>query len=232
MAAQLMPGVARSQAKSSAISEPTAASAAAPSDMTVEPESRALLDLEKAPPPPTNLVFLQYGVAFTAEVVSAAGPICDNITVPCILGAGGGITVRTGWRSAGALYLGGAYGFSKQDPNKLFRLAILQQARGEARYYFATGREIEPYATGGLGVAGYGNEWTVDTFGPTGFVGVGFEAQISRQTIVGLALAYRLLHFHSFLDTSDAARDSGIVQLVGLDLVLEQRDPIVTAKAH
>jgi len=190
--------------------------------------SKPLADLEKAPPPPTNVVYFQYGVSFTAEVVTSPGPICDNVTVPCILGPGGGIAARAGWRGTGALYLGGAYEFSKQDPNKLYRLAILQQLRGEARYYFVSGRDAEPYISGGLGIAGYGNEWAVDTWGPAGFFGVGVEAQITRRTVVGVGLGYRLLYFQRFTDTTGAPRDSGIAQLIGLDFVLEQREPIFT----
>ncbi len=201
----------------------------APGD--VEGTVRPLVDLQNAGPPPTNVVYIQYGVAITAEVVSAPGPICDNVTVPCIIGPGGGIAVRVGWRGTGAFYLGGAYEFSKQDPNKLLRLAILQQARAEGRYYFVSGRDTEPYLSTGLGVAGYGNEWGVDTWGPGGFAGVGVETQLTRRTVVGVALAYRLLYFQSFRDTSGAARDAGITQLVGLDLVLEQRDPIFTEGA-
>jgi len=201
---------------------------------TVPPESAsestaARVELgEKALPPPTNVVYLQYGVAFTAEVVSAAGPICDNVAVPCILGPGGGIAVRAGLRGTGALYLGGAYEFSKQDPNKLLRLAILQQARVEGRYYFVSGRVTEPYVSTGLGVAGYGDEWRVDTWGPAGFLGLGVEAQITRRTVVGAALAYRMLYFQSFTDTTGAPRDAGVAQIIGLDLVLEQREPIFT----
>lgn len=190
----------------------------------------SVIDPEKALPPPINVVYFQYGVALTAEVVSAAGPICDNVTVPCILGPGGGIAVRAGWRGAGPLYLGGAYEFSKQDPNKLLRLAILQQLRAEGRYYFVSGRETEPYVSAGLGAAGYGNEWTVDTWGPAGFLGLGVEAQLTRRTVVGVALAYRLLYFQSFVDSSGSPRDSGAAQLVGLDLVLEQREPIYTER--
>jgi hypothetical protein len=213
-----------------------AAPAAAPPAATetapvTEPGVRPLVDLQNAPPPPTNVVYLQYGVALTAEVVSAAGPICDNVTVPCIIGPGGGVAVRVGWRGVGALYLGGAYELSKQDPNKLLRLAILQQARAEARYYFVSGRDTEPYLAGGLGVAGYGNEWSVDTWGPAGFGGIGVETQITRRTVVGVALNYRLLYFQEFKDTTGALRDAGIAQLIGLDLVLEQRDPIFTEGA-
>ncbi len=187
-----------------------------------------LVDLQNALPPPTNVVYLQYGVALTAETVSAAGPICDNVAVPCILGPGGGVAVRVGWRGTGALYFGGAYELSKQDPNKLLRLAILQQVRAEGRYYFVSGRDTEPYLSTGLGLAGYGNEWGVDTWGPAAFVGLGVETQITRRTVVGVALAYRLLYLQRFTDTSGAARDSGVAQLIGLDLVLEQRNPIYT----
>lgn len=190
--------------------------------------SRTLLELQNAPPPPTNVVFLQYGVALTAEVVTDAGPICDNVAVPCILGTGGGVAVRVGWRGAGALYLGGAYELSKQDPNKLLRLAILQQARAEARYYFVSGRLTEPYLTAGLGVAGYGNEWGVDTWGPGGFAGFGIETQVTRRTVVGVALGYRLLYFQPLRDTTGTERPGGISELLGIDLVLEQRDPIFT----
>lgn len=192
---------------------------------------KPLVDLQNAPPPPTNVVYVQYGVAITAEVVSAAGPICDNLAVPCILGPGGGVAVRVGWRGIGAWYLGGAYELSKQDPNKLLRLAILQQARAEARYYFVSGRDTEPYLSSGLGVAGYGNEWGVDTWGPAGFFGLGLETQITRRTVVGVALAYRLLYFQKFTDTTGAARGAGLAQLIGLDFVLEQRDPIYTEGA-
>ena len=213
---------------------PTAAvpaSNAPTSDNGADEAPRPLVDLQNAPPPPTNIVYVQYGVAITAEVVSAAGPICDNVSVPCILGPGGGVAARLGWRGVGAWYLGGAYEFSKQDPNKLLRLAILQQARAEARYYFVSGRDTEPYLAAGLGIAGYGNEWGVDTWGPAGFLGLGLETQITRRTVVGVALAYRLLYFQQFTDTSGAPRSAGLAQLIGVDFVLEQRDPIYTDRA-
>jgi hypothetical protein len=205
---------------------PTDATAPVP----VETTTRPLVDLQNAPPPPTNIVYLQYGVAFTSEVVTAAGPICDNVTVPCILGPGGGVAIRAGWRGTGAIYLGGAYELSKQDPQKLLRLAILQQARGEGRYYFVSGRDIEPYLQGSAGVAGYGNEWGVDTWGPAASLGAGVEAQITRRTVVGLALNYRFVYFQKFQDSAGADRAAGVAQLFGLDLVLEQRDPIFTGR--
>ena len=235
----LVSGVARSQSAPGA--RPTAAAPAAPSasaasvsPMTDAPGSagdlgtRPLIELQSSLPPPTNVVYVQYGVALTAEAVSAAGPICDNTAVPCILGPGGGVAVRVGWRGTGPLYFGGAYELSKQDPNKLLRLAILQQVRAEGRYYFVSGRDTEPYVSAGLGLAGYGNEWGIDTWGPASFLGLGLETQLTRRTVVGVALAYRLLYLQRFTDTTGAARDAGIAQLIGLDFVLEQRDPIYT----
>ena len=110
-------------------------------------------------------------------------------------------------------------------------LSDAQQARFEARKYFPTGRQAEPYVSGGGGVSGYGDEWGIDTYGPGGFLGGGVEIQITRRTVVGLAAAYRLLWFKSFTDTSGAFRAAGIAQLFGLDLVLEQRDPIISARS-
>jgi len=190
-------------------------------------DARTARDLERAPPPPTSVVYFQYGVAFTANGIAAPGPICDNVGVPCILGSGGGIIVRGGWRSTGPVYLGLAYELTKQDPQKLYRLGLLQQARAEGRYYLTTARVTDVYGAAGLGVAGYGNEWRVDTWGPTASVGAGVEYQITRRTVVGVALNYRLLYFQRFIDTSLANRAPGIAQIYGLDLVLEQRDAMV-----
>jgi hypothetical protein len=177
-------------------------------------------------PPPTGNTFAQYGVAFTTEVVATPGRMCSSPMNPCILGSGGGIVFpRIGWRDAGPWYIGGAYELSKQDANTLYRLAILQQLRGEARYYFLSGQILTPFVGASAGVAGYGDEWALDTFGPEGAVTLGVEAQVSRGTVVGLALNYRAMYFHPFVDSSGAARDGSVAQLWGLDIQLEVRDP-------
>jgi hypothetical protein len=185
-------------------------------------------EFEAAPPPPSHVVYFQYGVAFTTEQVLAPGAICDSPNAPCILGSGGGIVVRGGWRSTGPLYVGGAYEMTKQDPNKLYRIALLQQLRAEARYYLSTARVTEPYFVLGAGVGGYGNEWAIDTWGPVGSVGAGVEYQITRRTVVGLAIAYRSMYFTRFADTAGTERTGGIGHLLGIDLLLEQRDGLRT----
>jgi hypothetical protein len=226
LAAALLAAVLAESSPSSAQERPDGATTEADATSTAE-NARLAQDLEKAPPPPSHVVYLQYGVAFTTEQVISPGPICDDTSVPCILGAGGGIVVRAGWRSTGPLYIGGAYELTKQDPNKLYRIALLQQARAEARHYFMTARVTEPYAAASLGVAGYGNEWAIDTWGPAASLGAGIEYQITRQTLVGLGLAYRLLYLSRFTDTAGTHRDGGIAQLLGIDLVLEQRDAVI-----
>lgn len=175
---------------------------------------------------PLELRYLQYGIAFTAEFVTLPGPICTGGATPCILGSGGGIAARGGTRFPGAWYLGGAYEFSKQDPNQLYRLAILQQLRVETRYYVVTRRIVEPYFAGGLGAAAYGNAWTADVWGALGFLGIGVELQVTRTRVVGLGVSYRGLYTGRFTDTAGTSRSPGVAQILGIDLVLEARDPL------
>jgi len=181
--------------------------------------------------------FIQYGLAFTGEVVVAPGPICSG-QVGCILGTGGGLTLRVGRRLRGPFYLGAAYEFAKMDSNQLYRLAILQQARAEGRYYISTGRITEPYLTASAGLAGYGNLWGLDTAGPTFGLGVGTEFQLSTYIVVGLSISYRavfLAQFHDSTETNSqtpgpcdadpACHQAGFSHLFGFDLVIETRDP-------
>jgi len=180
---------------------------------------------EASKPPPLNIPYLQYGAALAAESVLSAGNICGSSTQPCILGSGAGVGVRVGLRTAGPFYFGGAYELSKQDPGKLYRLAILQQLRFEVRYYVETGRDVQPVLIAGAGAAGYGNEWGVDTFGPVATFGIGAEAQITRTTVVGVYLAYRAMYLKAFTDPSHSDREAGVAQLLALEFDLGARDP-------
>jgi hypothetical protein len=190
-------------------------------------EESTELPAESKIPPPVGNPFIQYGVAFTTEFVATPGRMCSAAaTQPCILGSGGGIVFpRIGWRSAGSWYVGVAYEVSKQDAFTLYRLPILQQFRIEARDYFLIGQVLTPFVGGSAGLAAHGNTWTVDTFGPDASLALGVEAQVSRGTVVGLALNYRTIYFKSFTDSSTTFREAGLAQLIGLDLQLEVRDP-------
>ena len=170
-----------------------------------------------------DLAQLQYGVAFTGEFVAEPGPLCAP-NAPCILGSGAGIAIRIGLRATSGFYGGISYELSKQDSGKLFRLAILQQIRTEGRYYVHTGKNLEPFFAANLGLAGYGNEWGVSSWGPAGGVGVGLEIQASRSTVFGIVLNYRAIRLGEFVDGSGTSRAAGFSHLVGFELSLEGRD--------
>ena len=169
---------------------------------------------------------LQYGVGFTGEFVAGLGALCDPAN-PCIMGSGGGIAARLGMRSAGPFYFGGAYEVSKQDPSKLYRLALLQQVRAELRYAIETARALEPYFTTGLGAVGYGNEWRMDTRGGVAFAGGGVSGEIAPRTLVGLQMTYRAMYFSAFEDSTSVRRGGGFSHMVSVELTLEARDPVL-----
>jgi hypothetical protein len=170
--------------------------------------------------------YVQFGVAFTIEGVASPGPICHASNAPCILGSGGGIVARAGWRPQDNLYIGGGYEFSKQDPNNLYRLGILQQARAELRRYFPTGLRTNPFVLGAAGLAAYGDEWTVDTWGVTAALGVGIEVELTATLHLAVAVAYRPLYLRAWVDSSTTPHDAGVAHLVGVELALEAQDRI------
>jgi hypothetical protein len=187
---------------------------------------------ESQRPPPNNTEYFQYGVGLAVEKLASGGDVCPaTATTPCILGSGGGLAIRMGYRSRGPWYAGGAYEFTRVDSSNLLRLAILQQLRGEARYYLDEGNRLTPYGALGFGAAFYGNEWNVSTAGPTLSGGVGFEFQVTQSTVIGAALAYRALLLHSWADSTGQERADrylgfGLAHIIGLELTLELRDPL------
>jgi hypothetical protein len=186
-------------------------------------------------PPKSMHAYLQYGVGLSAEGVASAGPICKG-SVPlidslggraknCILGSGGGVSVRVGWRPSALLYLGGAYEMTKQDPNQLYRLGILQQARVEGRRYFPSGQIATPFLVLGAGAHGYGNEWGIDTWGPDGTLGGGIELELGGP-VLEFSLAYRAMYFRSWLDSSALEHDAGVAHFLGFEISIEAKDTI------
>jgi hypothetical protein len=178
------------------------------------------------PPPPSGQAFLQYGVALSTETVASPGPICTDAAT-CILGSGGGLAMRVGWRPSQELYVGGAYEVSKQDPHELYRLGILQQARVELRRYFPTAREGVPFVVVGAGVSGYGDEWAVDTWGPSGTIGGGIELQLGGPLVI-VSLSYRPMYFQAW-DSSTVFHSAGVAHLIGLEVAIEAQDTLQAA---
>jgi hypothetical protein len=187
---------------------------------------------ESQRPPPNNVEYFQYGVALTVEQLASGGDVCPaRATTPCILGSGGGLAIRMGYRSRGPWYIGGAYEFSRQDSSNLLRLAILQQLRGEARYYLDAGNRTTPYGSLGFGAVVYGNEWNAATIGPALSAGLGLEFQVTQSTVIGCALNYRAFLMHNWTDSTGEDRADrylgfGLAHVIGLELTLELRDPL------
>jgi hypothetical protein len=174
---------------------------------------------------------LQFGVAFAAEAVASAGDVCPpSGTAPCILGSGGGVAIRVGYRTGDPWYFGGAYEFSRHESSSLLRLAILQQLRAEGRYYFDYGDRATGFVAAGFGGHLYGSEWGAVTGGVLGMLGGGVELELSPKTVIGGAVLYRVLVPRAFTDTAGQRRADGLLgfglaHVIGFELTLEVRDP-------
>jgi hypothetical protein len=126
---------------------------------------------------------------------------------------------------------GGAYEFSRHDSSNLLRVAILQQLRGEVRYYRDRGTRLTPYGAAGAGLVAFGPEWGMDTGGLVVTAGGGAEFQITQSTVVGCAAMYRAFLLRGFTDSAGQQRADqhlgfGLSHFVGLELVFEVREPL------
>lgn len=184
-------------------------------------------DLAESPrPPPLHVEYIQYGVAIAGESLLSSGGSCpDGAPTPCILGSGGGLVIRGGFRSAGPWYYGGAYQFIRTDTN-LYRLPIFQQLRAEMRYHPDTGTRVAPYLTWGVGGLLYGNEWGAETGGALAFGGAGVAFEVSRVALVGLGVAHRPMLIAGWTDTAGQVRNTGLAQYLGFEFQLELRSEL------
>ncbi len=184
-------------------------------------------------PPPLNVDYLQFGAALHMLFALNPGPVCpSDATVPCILGSGAGLAARAGYRSRGPWYVGGAYSLAKLDTQGLMRVGVLQQLNGEMRYLLNLGQRTEPYVTSGIGGVAFGNEWDAEAWGVTTFGGIGFEVQLSRTTVVGMAATYRPMLFFEWTDRAGQQRDTGVAHFWGLAIALEARDALGSHSAR
>jgi len=110
---------------------------------------------------------------------------------------------------------------SKQDPHQLYRLALLQQVRGEVRRYFPTDA-MRPFFFCSRGFGGYGNEWLpIDTWD---------RAQPGRRargaawrSVLVVSLAYRrCTSVGGRLERVDSRR--GVAHFVGLEAAVEAQE--------
>lgn len=181
---------------------------------------------QSARPPPLHIDYFTYGIAVSGDFLVAPGALCRDDAAPCILGSGGGLVLRGGYQSPGPWWIGGAYQFSTTDSSNLYRLGTLQQLRAEMRYVLDLGYRTSPYATWGIGGVVYGNEFGVETGGGTGFLGLGFEMQLSRLAMLGGAVYYQPMVFAGFEDTAGFTRDTGVAHYMRVELQVELRSEL------
>jgi hypothetical protein len=170
---------------------------------------------------------LQYGAGLTAEMLTSAGPICSGAPdAPCVVGSGGGLVVRFGYRFHAPFHVGAAYECAKLDAHKTIVLPILQQLRAETRVFVPGLSPHSPFLVFGAGAAGYGGEWSVQTFGAMLLAGVGLEWHLAETTVLTTALTYRPMVLKAWADPTGQSRPSGVVSLVGLEISVEQRQSV------
>lgn len=168
--------------------------------------------------------FVQFGAALVAETRVARGKVCPSgAEEPCILGSGGGVTLRAAHRDHHGYSLGGAYEFSKQDASNILNLPILQQLRAEGRLYLTHRTRTAPFVFAGAGAVGYGNEWSVETWGGVLTAGVGVAHECSREVFCGASIGYRAILLDSFRDKAGQLRPSGLSHFLAIELLLEAR---------
>src|SRR4051812_40826976 len=183
-------------------------------------------------PPPTSVEYLQYGVSLHTLTLLNGGSVCpEGAATPCILGSGGGLGLRIGYRSRGPFYLGAAFQLSRLNSSNLLRLAIQQRLTAEGRYYFERGNRLTPYLLAGAGGAIYGNEWGASAGGAAFSFGVGLEYQISERTMVSLVPTYQPMLFRRFEDATGQVRAAGplgfgLAHWLAVQVVIEVRDPL------
>jgi hypothetical protein len=187
---------------------------------------------QTAAPPPTSVEYLQYGVSLHTLTLLDGGDVCpEDVPTPCILGSGGGLGLRMGFRSRGPFYIGAAFQLSRLNSSNLLRLGILQRLTAEGRYYFDRGNRLTPYLSGAAGAAVYGNEFAATSVGAALGFGVGLEYQITERTVVTLLPTYQPILFRRFTDASGQERAAGplgfgLAHWLAVQLVLEVRDPL------
>ncbi len=183
-------------------------------------------------PPPTSVEYLQYGLSLHTLTLLSGGAVCpDGADTPCIVGSGGGLGLRAGYRSRGPFYLGAAFQLSRLNSSNLLRLGILQRLTFDGRYYFDRGNRLTPYLLGGIGGAIYGNEWSASSGGIGLSFGVGGEYQISERLVVTLVPTYQPVLFRRYTDSTGQERAAGplgfgLAHWLAVQVVIEVRDPL------
>ena len=187
-------------------------------------------DMRKGLDPfPSTGHFIDYGISFMSEALLAAGGICKNgLKENCVLGGGAGLAFAAYYRAPG-YSLGAVYEVTFHDSSNIYQRGVLQQARAEWRIrprWLTFSDSFVAFLGLGAGVAGYGDNWAISTYGPSAHFMVGGEIDLGVKVALVVSIAYRALYFKSFVDASGQERPTGVSHMLGLQLGIELHEPI------
>jgi hypothetical protein len=180
-------------------------------------------------PIPSRGRYLDYGMAFHSEAVLSSGRLCPkDAKENCVLGGGGGISFGAAYRTS-AYSVGAVYEVTFHDSSNIYQRGVLQQLRGEWRVrpsFAVVPDTIVGFLGLGGGLATYGDNWAIDTYGPSAHGSIGGEIELGIKVALVVAISYRAFYLKSFEDPSRQPRPAGIAHMLGLQLGLELHDPL------
>jgi hypothetical protein len=124
----------------------------------------------------------------------------------CVLRTGGGIGVRVEWRFPSLISTGVGLDYSFFDGDGLYEVGTLATLRYTIRALFLPLAKYHPLLDFGLGLAAFGDTFTVDTLGGALDFRGGVEIEVSPSMAVDLALGARLLGVAPYTTEADGVR--------------------------
>lgn len=213
----------------SASGRPSSSTAPAPVSSAMSAWSGDGDTREGLDPFPSTGQYLDYGMSFHSEALLTSGRLCPkDAKENCVLGSGGGISFFGAYRSP-RYSLGAAYEVTFHDSSNIYQRGVLQQLRGEWRIRpggLVLSDSIVGFIGVGAGIAAYGDNWAIGTYGPSAHAMVGGEIDLGVKVALVIAIAYRAIYLKSFTDASEQLRPAGIAHMLGLSVGLELHDPL------
>lgn len=144
-------------------------------------------------------IYLGVGVPLEAKT------LCPNGSECVFSGAGNvGAQIERRWPSGPAVGLSYELGFV--NSNAVYELGLLQELRGQARYYFLPRSLLHPFIGGGVGAVVFGDTFRIATAGVSATAFVGVELEMTELLSVFVTLPVRAVRFGAFTTDRDGVR--------------------------
>lgn len=154
------------------------------------------------------------------------GALCPS-AAECVYSNGGGVGghVERRWPSGPAVGL--AYELGFVNSNGVFELGLIQELRGQAKYYFLPRSLVHPFVGGGVGAVIFGDTFRVATAGVSVTAIVGLELELTELLSAFVTLPVRAIRFAPFTAGRDGVRraadgDFSVTAALQLGLVITQ----------